>query len=197
MKKLIFIWGTLVPILITAQTRYELPNKKHDFSQRDWLNIMSDMANDSILLRNMKHYTGVPIAVHHKPYACYIDCEHEIVLEFCPECNWMVGGCNEKELCNLVSVTASSEYGFTLTNVITDKDWIIGDSVNHVFFTVQTSLRNPGQCYLVPKISQQHQGAYPIYPSKKVRTKTVQKNPASGSKKQSRPKATFLLYSHP
>lgn len=168
---------SILLIMITslnAQNRYPLPSKKTNFSQWDWLEIMSDLANDSNILQNMKHNSRGTIPIINKSYVCNINDEHPIVLQFCPECVWVIDSCISNCNVGIVSITAGGGYGFHVGTIGTQDIWNAGDTVASLTYMLHVPKSEEGAtkkiCFLVPVISNMVIPAYSIYPSKNKKT---------------------------
>jgi hypothetical protein len=159
-------------VLLPTTAHYQFPNKTSGFAQEEWLAIMSDMANDTFLLNRMKGLRRGPITVNHLPYVCYVNFEHKVMIDFCPECNWIITDYSYKECESVVSIR-SDEFGFHLKNIQSyDTVWQKGDTVKTLLFILTT----PGndECILTPFASKEHKAGFPVYPLL-VRRKAIRK----------------------
>lgn len=168
----------LLPFLIFKNingqnNKYLFPHKEKDFSQLDWLEIMSELANDSQTLALMKNNSSGSIQISNKPYVAYVNEEHPIVLQFCPECIWTVDTCISN--CNIgtISVSALGDYNFHINNVTTQDIWNSGDTLGVLLYVVHTSKTKQNKisevCTLIPIACNIQIPAYPIFPNKKKR----------------------------
>ncbi len=170
--KILTILGVFIFYYSSSQNsnKYWFPEKTHNFSQLEWLEIMSDMANDTFILNCMKGIEKGPMVISHIPYACLVNNEHKIILQFCPECNWVVTDCMDNECFETVSISSDDVYGFHLDNIYAQNIWKPGDTIPELLFLIHTdphqSLNNV-ECVLVPLISNIFIPAYPVFPSKR------------------------------
>ncbi len=149
--------------------KYLFPHKTENFSQLDWLEVMSEMANDTFILNCMKGIEKGPMVITHLPYVCLLNSEHKIVLQFCPDCNWKVLTCTDYDCIAKVSVV-SDAYGFRLDNVYAQNIWNQGDTVVALLFLLHVdpySGIDNAECALIPVISNVYIPAYPVFPSKR------------------------------
>lgn len=152
-------------------SQYLFPNKTSGFTQLDWLEILSDISNDSAVLVQMKTYSGKPVAVRNKPYFCYVADSFPIQFQFCPECVWIVDSCKPVSKYSSISMREVSDYGFVLKNIPSPDEWNAGDTVKYLFFIMCHSSPSRDECYLTPFVSRGWSGAYAIYPSKRKKKK--------------------------
>ncbi len=160
-----------ISISLSAQIRYQLPSKQSGFSQIDWLEILSDVANDSAVLAQMKQYRGNLVTVYNKPYLCYVGETYPVIFQFCPECIWVVDSCAPLNKYSTVSLREASGYGFSLEGIPSYDEWNRGDTVAYLFFTLCHASADKSLCKLAPFVSRGWTGAYAIYPSKPKRKK--------------------------
>lgn len=150
---------------------YQFPNKTSGFTQLDWLEILSDISNDSAVLIQMKTYSGKPVVVRNKPYFCYVADSFPVQFQFCPECIWIVDSCGPLNKYNKVSIKEVSDYGFVLKNIPSPDEWNPGDTVKYLFFIMCNTSPSRDECHLTPFVSRGWAGAYTIYPSKRKKKK--------------------------
>jgi hypothetical protein len=154
---------------LSAQNRYLFPDKTINFSQSDWHEIMSDIANDSLVIQQIVHYHGTPVLLVNKPYVCYAGKERAIVMEFCPDCVWIVDSCTSKSGIGNLSITASGDYNFHLSGIISQNIWNLGDTISHLLLILCEPNPNFSECYLVLIASSEWVGTYTILPRKKLK----------------------------
>lgn len=150
---------------------YLFPNKTSGFTQLDWLEILSDISNDSAVLIQMKTYSGKPVVVRNKPYFCYVADSFPIQFQFCPECVWIVDSCKSVSKYSSISMKEVSDYGFVLKNIPSPDEWNTGDTVKYLFFTMCHTSQSRDECHLAAFVSRGWAGAYTIYPSKRKKKK--------------------------
>jgi hypothetical protein len=171
-KVIILLIGITISYYSFSQNnnKYLFPHKTENFSQLDWLEIMSELANDTFVLNRMKGIEKGPIVISHLPYVCKINDEHPIIVQFCPECIWTIDSCKGASCVTNVSISSDRSYGFHLDNVYTQDMWNQGDTITGLFFTIHTEAasRNENtQCVMIPIISNIIIPAYSIFPSKR------------------------------
>jgi hypothetical protein len=175
MKKLsLTMLGVGILLWAIAQNRFLLPNKQSNFSQTEWLDVMSDIANDTAILAQMKQYSGAGVQIVNKPYCCYVADEHPVIFEFCHECVWVVDTCSENGFHATVSIYETTGYEFHIRNIFSQDQWNVGDTVQYVFFIMCDHRKEKSACFLVPFISQFWTGAYLIHPSRPRMSAKVQ-----------------------
>lgn len=173
MRILLLIAAMTIAVSLAAQhnSSYLFPNKTSGFTQLDWLEILSDISNDSAVLIQMKTYSGKPVVVRNKPYLCYVADSFPVRFQFCPECVWVVDSCSPISRYSAVSMKEVSGYGFVLRNISSPDEWNQGDTVSYLFFTMCEMGSSRDECHLVPFVSRGWTGAYAIYPSKRKKKK--------------------------
>lgn len=126
--------------------------------------LLNDIANDSLVVAQMKHYSGIPISLAHKPYLCFIGTEYSIMFRFCPECVWVVDSCSSERFYSRLTISESSGYAFHLENVLAADEWNPGDTIQYVFFMPCAPEEKPEWCILIPVVSRVWTAAYTIDP---------------------------------
>lgn len=170
----IFLWGIGAHVMYAqSPNRYLFTNKTSGFSQTDWLEIMSDIANDKSVLDGMKGVNPGAVSLDHMPYVYFVNKEHKIVIKFCGECTWIVDSCMSTSVGNVarVSISAQDPYDFHIDDLFLQDIWNPGDTATELIYVAADVYppESSDRCVLVPLITNIPIIAFPVFPNKKTK----------------------------